>query len=75
MSWRTRWRVYEYVRNSIWIVPASASPSAPKRADPCSGPSPAAAVLHDLGRDGSRSSNSPDASTGNLGFRVARDLG
>jgi hypothetical protein len=22
MSWRTRWRVYEYVRNSIWIVPA-----------------------------------------------------
>jgi hypothetical protein len=32
-------------------------------------------VLHDLGRDGSRSSNSPDASTGNLGFRVARDLG
>ncbi len=22
MSWRTRWRVYEYVRNSLWIVPA-----------------------------------------------------
>ncbi len=22
MSWRTRWRIYEYVRNSIWIVPA-----------------------------------------------------
>ena len=22
MSWRTRWRVYEHVRNSIWIVPA-----------------------------------------------------
>jgi uncharacterized membrane protein len=22
MSWRMRWRVYEYVRNSIWIVPA-----------------------------------------------------
>ena len=22
MSWRTRWQVYEYVRNSIWIVPA-----------------------------------------------------
>jgi len=21
MSWRTRWRTYEYVRNSIWIVP------------------------------------------------------
>jgi uncharacterized membrane protein len=21
MSWRTRWRIYEYVRNSIWIVP------------------------------------------------------
>jgi uncharacterized membrane protein len=21
MSWRTRWRLYEYVRNSIWIVP------------------------------------------------------
>jgi uncharacterized membrane protein len=21
MSWRTRWRVYEYVRNSLWIVP------------------------------------------------------
>lgn len=20
-SWRTRWRVYEYVRNSLWIVP------------------------------------------------------
>lgn len=23
MSWRTRWRIYEYVRNSIWIVPAA----------------------------------------------------
>ncbi len=22
MSWRTRWRIYEYVRNSLWIVPA-----------------------------------------------------
>jgi uncharacterized membrane protein len=22
MSWRTRWRIEEYVRNSIWIVPA-----------------------------------------------------
>ena len=22
MSWRRRWRIYEYVRNSIWIVPA-----------------------------------------------------
>lgn len=22
MSWRTRWRITEYVRNSIWIVPA-----------------------------------------------------
>lgn len=22
MSWRTRWSVYEYVRNSLWIVPA-----------------------------------------------------
>jgi hypothetical protein len=22
MSWRTRWRIYEYVRNSIWLVPA-----------------------------------------------------
>jgi uncharacterized membrane protein len=22
MSWRTRWQIYEYVRNSIWIVPA-----------------------------------------------------
>ena len=22
MSWRTRWRIYEYIRNSIWIVPA-----------------------------------------------------
>jgi uncharacterized membrane protein len=22
MSWRTRWRIFEYVRNSIWIVPA-----------------------------------------------------
>ena len=22
MSWRTRWRVYEYIRNSLWIVPA-----------------------------------------------------
>lgn len=21
-SWRTRWRIYEYVRNSLWIVPA-----------------------------------------------------
>ncbi len=21
LSWRTRWRVYEYVRNSLWIVP------------------------------------------------------
>ncbi len=21
MSWRTRWRAYEYVRNSLWIVP------------------------------------------------------
>lgn len=21
ISWRTRWRVYEYVRNSLWIVP------------------------------------------------------
>lgn len=21
MSWRTRWRIYEYVRNSLWIVP------------------------------------------------------
>ncbi len=21
VSWRTRWRVYEYVRNSLWIVP------------------------------------------------------
>jgi uncharacterized membrane protein len=23
MSWRTRWRIYEYVRNSLWIVPAA----------------------------------------------------
>jgi uncharacterized membrane protein len=23
MSWRTRWRAYEYVRNSLWIVPAA----------------------------------------------------
>jgi uncharacterized membrane protein len=23
MSWRTRWRIFEYVRNSIWIVPAA----------------------------------------------------
>ncbi len=22
MSWRTKWRIYEYIRNSIWIVPA-----------------------------------------------------
>lgn len=22
MSWRTRWRIYEYIRNSLWIVPA-----------------------------------------------------
>ena len=22
MSWRTRWKVREYIRNSIWIVPA-----------------------------------------------------
>ncbi len=22
LSWRTRWRIYEYVRNSLWIVPA-----------------------------------------------------
>ncbi len=22
MSWRTRWSIFEYVRNSIWIVPA-----------------------------------------------------
>jgi uncharacterized membrane protein len=22
MSWRTRWSIYEYVRNSLWIVPA-----------------------------------------------------
>ena len=22
MSWRTRWKVYEYIRNSLWIVPA-----------------------------------------------------
>lgn len=22
ISWRARWRIYEYVRNSIWIVPA-----------------------------------------------------
>jgi len=22
MSWRARWRIYEYVRNSLWIVPA-----------------------------------------------------
>jgi uncharacterized membrane protein len=22
MSWRTRWRIFEHVRNSIWIVPA-----------------------------------------------------
>jgi uncharacterized membrane protein len=22
LSWRARWRLYEYVRNSIWIVPA-----------------------------------------------------
>lgn len=22
MSWRTRWRIREYIRNSIWIVPA-----------------------------------------------------
>lgn len=22
LSWRTRWRLYEYVRNSLWIVPA-----------------------------------------------------
>jgi uncharacterized membrane protein len=22
MSWRARWRTYEYVRNSLWIVPA-----------------------------------------------------
>ena len=21
ISWRTRWRIYEYVRNSLWIVP------------------------------------------------------
>ncbi len=21
VSWRTRWRIYEYVRNSLWIVP------------------------------------------------------
>jgi len=22
MSWRRRWRIYEYIRNSLWIVPA-----------------------------------------------------
>lgn len=22
ISWRTRWRIYEYVRNSLWLVPA-----------------------------------------------------
>lgn len=22
LSWRARWRIYEYVRNSLWIVPA-----------------------------------------------------
>ncbi len=22
MSWRSRWQIYEYVRNSLWIVPA-----------------------------------------------------